>query len=161
MLRAPSATRRRLKEPLTITDSELDQGLELLTGASTTGSQLHFSLSRRADLVLIGMTSTPIGVDVETLASSEIIAEVGPLLHAAERAEMRAAAPSRRAHVFTSIWTRKEAYRKGIGVGITADLAADYLGADRQAATPRGWTVITVPVAPGYAAAAAIRRPAP
>jgi len=117
---------------------------------------LHFSLSRRADLVLIGIAPTPIGVDVEILPPAETIAEVSTLLHAAERTEIHLAAPSRRAHVFTSIWTRKEAYLKGIGIGITADLATHYLGSYEEDVTPPGWTVINLPVAAGYAAAAAI-----
>ena len=117
---------------------------------------LHFSLSRSAGLVLIGVAPTPIGVDVEILPSRETVAEVSGLLHAAERTEILSAAPSRRTQVFASIWTRKEAYLKAVGMGITADLAADHLGADEQTPTPPGWTVINVSVAAGYAAAAAI-----
>jgi 4'-phosphopantetheinyl transferase len=120
---------------------------------------LHFSLSRSAGLVLIGIAPTPIGVDVEALPPPETVAEVSALLHAAERREILSAAPSSRAQVFASIWTRKEAYLKGIGIGVTADLAAEHLGGGEQAANPPGWTVISLPVAAGYAAAAAISRP--
>jgi len=121
--------------------------------------RLHFSLSRSAGLVLIGIAPAPVGVDVEVLPPPETIADVSALLHAAERKEVLSAAPTRRAHVFATIWTRKEAYLKGIGVGIAADLATDYLGVDGQANTPKGWSVINVPVAAGYAAAAAIMQP--
>ena len=122
----------------------------------STGRPLHFSLSRSAGLVLIGIAPTPIGVDVEIVPPPETIAEVSELLHPIERREILSAASSRRAHVFTTIWARKEAYLKGIGIGITADLAADCLGAAEQATTLPGWTVISLPIAAGYAAAVAI-----
>ena len=120
---------------------------------------LHFSLSRSAGVVLIGIAPTPIGVDVEILPPPETVAEVSALLHAAERAEILSAAPTRRAHVFASIWTRKEAYLKAIGIGIATDLDAHYVGTDERATTPAGWTVVNLPVAAGYAAAAAVAQP--
>jgi len=121
---------------------------------------LHFSLSRSGGMVLIGIASVPIGVDIEMLAQPEIVNSVGALLHAAERKEIFLAAPSKRSQVFTRIWTRKEAYLKGIGMGITDDLAAEDLGGEEPTNAPQGWTVVKLPVATGYAAAVAIGRPA-
>lgn len=118
---------------------------------------LHFSLSYSGGLVLIGIASAPMGVDVETLPESETIDEVSALLHPAEQIEISSAGPSKRASVFTHIWTRKEAYLKGIGVGVTHDLAADYLGTEERAAPPLGWTVAAVPITAGYVAAAAVQ----
>ena len=120
---------------------------------------LHFSLSRSDGVVLIGIASAPVGVDVEALPQPETVAEVSALLHPAERTEIASAAPSKRAAVFTRIWTRKEAYLKGIGMGVIHDLAADYLGTEERVAAPRGWTVATVPITVGYAGAVAVQGP--
>jgi 4'-phosphopantetheinyl transferase len=120
---------------------------------------LHFSLSYSGGLALIGIAPAPVGVDVERLAPRETIDEVSPLLHPAERAEIASAPRPDRPSVFTRIWTRKEAYLKGVGIGVTHDLAADYLGSGEGTPGPIGWTVISVPIAAGYAGAAAVRGP--
>lgn len=122
-------------------------------------SRLHFSLSRSGGIVLIGIASAPVGVDVEALPDLETITEVSVLLHAAERTEILSAAPSKRAAAFARVWTRKEAYLKGVGIGVTHDLAADYLGTEERATAPLGWTVISLEAAAGYAAAAAVAGP--
>jgi 4'-phosphopantetheinyl transferase len=98
-----------------------------------------------------------VGVDVEMLAPLQTVDAASPLLHPAEQAEIASAPHSQRASVFTHIWTRKEAYLKGIGIGVTHDLAADYLGGESRAAGPAGWTVTSVPIGAGYAGAAAVR----
>ena len=118
----------------------------------------HFSISRSGGLVLIALASAPVGVDVEIFAHDETPSEVSSLLHADERSEIASAAPSKRIEVFARLWTRKEAYLKGIGTGIAHDLDADCLGTRQHGALPHGWTVLDVPVASGYAAAAAIKR---
>jgi len=120
---------------------------------------LHFSVSRRDDVVLIGLAATRIGVDVEALAGPETIAEVGALLHARERAEVVCAAPSEQPARFTRIWARKEAYLKGVGVGIAAGLSSAYLGAGQTTSRPLGWMVLDIPAPAGYAAAAALAAP--
>ena len=109
--------------------------------------------------MLIGIASAPVGVDVEVLPQPDVVSDVSALLHVAERREISSAAPSTRAEVFTRIWTRKEAYLKGLGVGVTHDLAADYLGAEERMAPPRGWSLVNVPAAVGYAAAVAAAAP--
>jgi 4'-phosphopantetheinyl transferase len=118
---------------------------------------LHFSLSRSGGLALIGIASDPVGVDVEAISQRDTVTEVSPLLHPAERTEILSAVPSKRAAAFTRIWTRKEAYLKGVGVGVTRDLTADYLGTEQQAAPPLGWTVVAAPVPAGYVGAAAVQ----
>jgi 4'-phosphopantetheinyl transferase len=120
---------------------------------------LHFSLSRSGDVVLIGIASALIGVDVEALPSREAVNEVSALLHPAEREEIDSAAATQRPAVFARLWTRKEAYLKGVGIGVTHDLAADYLGSEGRAAAPVGWRVVDVAAPAGYAAAAALEAP--
>lgn len=122
------------------------------------GGQLHFSLARSAGLVLIGVAGVAIGVDVEAVPSNGAADAVSALLHADERGEVRAASPAQRSGAFARLWARKEAYLKGVGTGVAADLAADYLGPCPHPDAPAGWKILDVPVAAGYAAAAAIDR---
>ena len=118
----------------------------------------HFSLSRSGGMVMAGIASVPVGVDIEALPSSATVAEVTGLLHPAERTEINSAAPGPRTETFSRIWTRKEAYLKAIGLGVAHDLSADYLGTQGRAAAPAGWTVATIPVPAGYGAAVAVAR---
>jgi 4'-phosphopantetheinyl transferase len=117
---------------------------------------LHFSIARSRGMVLIGLAPAPVGVDIEALPQRELAGDVVALLHPAERREIRSAPRSQQTAAFARAWTRKEAYLKGTGTGITQDLAAVYLGAQEDPAEPPGWAVIDVPVVAGYAAAAAI-----
>jgi 4'-phosphopantetheinyl transferase len=123
---------------------------------------VHFSLSTSGDVILIGIATAPVGVDVQVLAGSGAVGDVAELLHPAERAELSATAPSERVMAFTRLWTRKEAYLKGLGVGVAHGTATEYLGLQQRAPSPRGWSVIDVQVPPSYASAAAVRTgPAP
>jgi len=118
---------------------------------------LHFSLSTRGHVIVIGIATAPVGVDVEAVALPDVAGQVAGLLHPAERAELSAAAPSEQALVFTRLWTRKEAYLKGVGVGVGHGLALEYLGVEGRAATPSDWSVLEVPVPGPYVSAAAVR----
>jgi 4'-phosphopantetheinyl transferase len=119
---------------------------------------IHFSLARSADLVLVGLAHVPVGVDVEALANDRTLDPVVSLLHPAERDEIIAARPAERGPVFTRLWTRKEAYLKGLGTGIAHGLNTDYLGTQQPTSMPPGWEILEVPVPAGYAAAAAVQR---
>ena len=76
-------------------------------------------------------------------------------LHPAEREELRDMDPDGRRATFTRLWSRKEAYLKGIGVGVAHGLD-EYVGTRPQGAAPEGWTLLEVPVPPGFAASAAL-----
>jgi 4'-phosphopantetheinyl transferase len=122
------------------------------------GAEVHFSVARRPGLALIGIAAEPVGVDVEVVAGDGTVEDVEVLLHRAERDELAESAPSDRPLLFARIWTRKEAYLKGIGSGVADDLARDYLGITGREDGPRGWAAIEVPAPEGFAAAAAIKR---
>jgi 4'-phosphopantetheinyl transferase len=121
---------------------------------------LHFSLSHSSGLALIGVAAVPVGVDIERLLGAETVDVCAPALHPDEQTELSAAAGQVRSDRFSRIWTRKEAYLKGIGTGLSRSPAADYLGAD-PARHPAGWTVLDVPCTPTHAASAAVRGAAP
>jgi 4'-phosphopantetheinyl transferase len=117
-------------------------------------SAVQFSLSHGGDLVLVGVAATPVGVDVEQVPEIQVAADLSARLHPAEQHEI-AAAPRPEA-AFARVWTRKEAYLKGIGTGLSRGLGTDYLGAAGLAPLPDGWSVLDVPVPDGYAGAAAV-----
>jgi 4'-phosphopantetheinyl transferase len=111
-------------------------------------------------MALIGIAGVPIGVDTERLPSRETVEDCSQELHPAERSELAAAGVEEQNVRFGQIWTRKEAFLKGIGTGLSRSLSEDYLGADVER-HPRGWFLIDVTCGPTHCAAAAIRGPAP
>ncbi|MFI2782714.1 4'-phosphopantetheinyl transferase family protein [Streptomyces sp. ALB3] len=115
----------------------------------------HFSLSYGGDSVLIGIAARPLGVDIEPVPDAARARTLARVLHPAEAAEI--AADDDVALAFARIWTRKEAYLKGIGTGLGRALDADYLGLLDRTATPRGWVLANMDVARGHAAAVAVR----
>ncbi|MFJ5707499.1 4'-phosphopantetheinyl transferase family protein [Streptomyces sp. NPDC093105] len=117
----------------------------------------HFSLSHSGDVVLIGIAARRVGVDVETFPEATTVREVTAALHPAERAEIADAGHAPEA--FARVWCRKEAYLKGIGIGVARSLDKDYLGERDPAALPEGWAVQGVPTAGGHAAAVAVEGP--
>jgi 4'-phosphopantetheinyl transferase len=126
-------------------------GRPALSGAEPA---VQFSLSHGGDLVLVGVAATPVGVDVEEVPEVQVAADRTARLHPAEQHEI-AAAP-RPELAFARVWTRKEAYLKGIGTGLSRGLVTDYLGAAGLAPLPDGWSLLDVPVPAGYAGAAAV-----
>ncbi|TWE18213.1 4'-phosphopantetheinyl transferase family protein [Kitasatospora atroaurantiaca] len=120
----------------------------------------HFSLSHGGDLILIGIADHPIGVDVEAVPDAQAVAELAAVFHPAEQADLAAAPAARRAEEFARLWTRKEAYLKGLGTGFGRNPAADYLGSTGRAAMPPAWTITDLPAGPAHAASFALRAPA-
>ncbi|MER5966001.1 4'-phosphopantetheinyl transferase superfamily protein [Streptomyces sp. NPDC002057] len=123
------------------------------------GTPLHFSLSHSGDAALLGFADTPIGVDVETEPSPEAAGEVAAALHPHERAELAALPAHDRPTAFGRCWARKEAYLKGVGIGLGEDPSRTYVGAGPAPGVLPGWSLTDVPAFPGYAAACAIRTP--
>ncbi|MET8615950.1 4'-phosphopantetheinyl transferase family protein, partial [Streptomyces misionensis] len=120
---------------------------------------LHFSLSHSGDLVLVALAGTPVGVDVEGLASAEAVRSAQCALHATEVAELARLPAYERPAAFTRTWVRKEAYLKGLGTGLVRDPALDHVGTgDRPVSPSPRWTLRDVLVPAGYAAAVALRR---
>ncbi|MFC0599210.1 4'-phosphopantetheinyl transferase family protein [Streptomyces palmae] len=128
------------------------------------GAPLHFNMSHAGDLVLFAFAGTPIGADVERLQPVEVVDQVSPSLHARERAELAALPAAERPAAFARCWTRKEAYLKGLGTGLSRDPALDYLGTGPQPVPVGAWTLFDLPLdhlAPGYAGACAVLGLAP
>jgi 4'-phosphopantetheinyl transferase len=116
---------------------------------------VHFSLSHCRGLAMVGVAPVPLGVDVELRPRPETVDTCLPALHPGERRELSAVPLEARLELFGRVWTRKEAYLKGLGTGLGRAPHKDYLGAD-PSRRPAGWTVLDVPGGPFRHAAVAV-----
>ncbi|MCX5410061.1 4'-phosphopantetheinyl transferase superfamily protein (plasmid) [Streptomyces sp. NBC_00335] len=120
---------------------------------------LHFSLSHSHGVVLIGIATSTVGIDVQRVPSLETTDLCSPDLHPMEQKELALLAPTDRQLAFGRLWTRKEAYFKGLGTGLGRELSADYLGTDESEDAPErpeGWIVQNLPSCPAHVAASAL-----
>jgi 4'-phosphopantetheinyl transferase len=140
--------------------------------SSEFGSRLAFNLAHSAGLALIAIAAAPsVGVDVEYIRAESDYADIARhFFSTAENTDLMAVPSDRYAETFFSCWTKKEAYLKACGKGLTlplnsfsVPLTADsvntcvnlYAAADDIAPSKR-WSLYTLRPAPGYAGALAI-----
>lgn len=135
-------------------------GRPALAASSGRSPAPHFSLSHSSGLALIGVAAAPVGVDVERLPRPETVEVCRTALHPDEQRELADCHPHARQAAFGRIWTRKEAFLKGLGTGLSRSPARDYLGTD-PARRPDGWSVLDIACGTTHAAAAAVRGDAP
>ncbi|MEU9284508.1 4'-phosphopantetheinyl transferase superfamily protein [Streptomyces sp. NPDC048275] len=125
---------------------------------------VHFSLSHAGDLALVSLARQPVGVDVEEARNIRAsVDDIVPQFHPAERSLLVRMAREAREEALLSAWVRKEAYLKGLGIGLAADLADVHTGLGDPYGSPGltpGWSLATVAVPQGYAAAVALRQAA-
>jgi 4'-phosphopantetheinyl transferase len=129
---------------------------------------LHFNLTRSQDLALIAVTrACAVGIDVEwihPINDAENIA--ARFFSPREAAELAAIPNGQREAAFYNLWTRKEAFLKATGEGITEKLGQievsflpeqpaqiRSISGDSRAAAD--WTLTGFTPAPGYVAAVA------
>jgi 4'-phosphopantetheinyl transferase len=130
---------------------------------------VHFNVSHSGRYALVAFTSgAPIGVDVEVVRADRPRPRFAERFFAAQEVEaLYALPPSERAAAFARIWTRKEAYVKALGAGLTRPLqrfAVSHAPGESDAlrwvdGEPREvarWTVGDLAVADGYAGAVAL-----
>ncbi|MFD4766367.1 4'-phosphopantetheinyl transferase family protein [Streptomyces niveus] len=134
----------------------------LLTGPDGQGAPggPYFSLSHCAGVTLIGLADVLVGVDVERLPSRRTVELCLARLHPRERAELLRVRRAERPLEFCRLWTRKEAYLKALGTGLSRGLDRDYLGAGGEG-RPVGWSVVNLSCGPQgrtHAAALAVPR---
>ncbi|GAA1867765.1 4'-phosphopantetheinyl transferase family protein [Myceligenerans crystallogenes] len=96
----------------------------------------EFSISHGGGLaaVAVAPAGVDVGVDVEPVVPARTSDEIIASLHPREQELVAQADPAGRAAAFTRIWSRKEAYLKGLGIGLGRSLAADDL-----TVAPPGW----------------------
>jgi 4'-phosphopantetheinyl transferase len=130
------------------------------------GSVFRVSLAHSGEVALVAVASgQEVGVDVEVFrAETESWSLSSHALTESEQARLKALPVSRRSGAFLSIWTRKEAVLKALGVGLALDPQLIELEGEKILTAPpelgrtREWTLVDLPL-PGHAAALALRGP--
>jgi 4'-phosphopantetheinyl transferase len=136
--------------------------VQIVTGAggkpTLACSHLCFSAARSAGIALYATSwRMDVGVDVEAIrATADIDAIAARFFSEAEQRALASLPPAQRLAASFQCWTRKEAYVKGIGSGLTFPLhTVEVWGGGRRRVTVSGWAVHEVDIAPGFAAAVA------
>lgn len=129
---------------------------------------LQFNVSHSRDLALFGFTrKRELGVDVEGIRPDFATLEIANRFFAADEAALLTALPEgERPGAFFNCWTRKEAYIKARGVGLSQGLssfavtlkqgeAPALVRVDNDASAPDRWTMLDLDVGAEYRASAA------
>ncbi len=133
------------------------------------GAGLCFNLSHSSELALYGLTrGGDLGIDVELrrpMPDAEQIAE--RFFSLSERRALRAIPKEEKSNAFFNCWTRKEAYIKATGDGLSMPLnrfdvtltpgdPPRMLSAEGSEEKAAGWTLFHLEPAAGYVGAIAI-----
>jgi 4'-phosphopantetheinyl transferase len=119
---------------------------------------LSFSASRTGNVALYATSwRMKVGVDIEAIRpGTDIHGMTARFMSPAEQRALASLAPARHRQAFFQCWTRKEAYLKGIGVGLNFPLRnLDVWDGTDRPATVSGWSVHQVDLGPGFAGAVA------
>lgn len=138
---------------------------------SILGAPLDFNLSHSADIAVFAFTSgCAIGVDVEQVRPMPDMIPIARRLFAKEEcADLLSTPAAERNHAFFRCWTRKEAFIKAAGQGLSypldrfrvslLDYQAALLAIDGSAGNAREWAIHHLEPAPGYVGAVVARGP--
>ncbi|MFC2106155.1 4'-phosphopantetheinyl transferase family protein [Candidatus Bipolaricaulota bacterium] len=87
---------------------------------SIAGSELEFNLTHSADLALLALCcGRRVGIDVERISPMPCALDIARRFFSAdEYTELASFPPDLQSAAFYATWTRKEAFLKGLGVGI-------------------------------------------
>ncbi len=131
---------------------------------------IEFNVSHSGDVVLVAIgQQQPLGVDVEAEKTHRDFLRLALRFFAPGEVErLKSVSESERAAAFYRCWTRKEAYLKARGTGITLGLdtfEVAFLPDEPEAVvrtppddSPQNWNVYTIDSAPGHAAALIVAR---
>jgi len=124
---------------------------------------LHFSSSSSGDCCLIALTEVgPVGIDVERVAPRTRLERIAETRFAPEEAEAILSLDGEaRLRAFYNCWTRKEAYLKATGAGLTVPLDRVVVSVDDERPAilalegddPADWRVASLEPRPGFVAA--------
>lgn len=142
-------------------------GKPALAAAGAAPQPLQFNLSHSGSRVLLALCrDDPVGVDIE---APRVVPDQLPIARrffsAGEAAALAALPVAQQQAAFFRCWTRKEAYLKAHGTGLSGGLGSFSVSLDelappqwfRDPAEPAGWTLLPLAVPDGYCAAIAWR----
>lgn len=129
---------------------------------------LHFNSSDSNEMALYAITkTTPVGVDIEYQQKSVEAQAIAERFFADSEMEILRALPEeKKSAAFFAIWTRKEAFIKAVGEGLSFSLKKFAVNATTPAALlsvhedineASHWSIINLAPAEDYAGAVAIR----
>jgi 4'-phosphopantetheinyl transferase len=119
---------------------------------------LGFNLSHSGDLAVVAVGNVPeVGVDIESIRPVPDWEEIARLsFHPVESEWVRSAAAERRTEAFFQVWTKKEAYIKACGRGMSHPLDSfRVVGPVSQ----QEYVITRLELPPGYAGAVAYSPP--
>lgn len=128
--------------------------------------ELSFNVSASGPHFMAGFSRAPIGVDIERLRPMEDMLDVAERFFApGESRALRGMPPALRQRGFFNCWTRKEAYVKAMGGGLSIPLDGFEVSlgepAELRAADPPGgsaaWTMFALAPTPSTVAAVAVQ----
>ena len=135
-------------------------------------SHLEFNLTHSGERAALAVaTRTPVGIDIETIRTARDPLALARRFFAPEEAqELAVMPPDRRDRAFLTVWTRKEAFVKGVGVGLSGhlgrfrvscdpDLQARLLAVDWDPNLARQWQLRDLRLAEGWIGALAVGSP--
>lgn len=136
------------------------------------GEALRFNVAHSDDLAVIGLTEDDrLGVDVErTRALRDIDSLAGTVFSAHELDVFRSLPPASKGQAFFNCWTRKEAFVKAVGEGLSHPLdafdvtlrpgeEARLLQVEGSPARAAGWSLLDLRPMDGWAGAVAVEYP--
>jgi 4'-phosphopantetheinyl transferase len=131
-------------------------------------SRIHFNLSHSGEMAVIALTyDCAIGVDIEQLRPMTDMQEIAERFFCPEEAAEILSVPAPgREEAFFRCWTRKEAYIKAVGVGLSVplesfrvtvrpNLPASLIHIGRDTDATEGWILRDLSLRKGYEAAVA------
>ncbi|CAN5525009.1 hypothetical protein BH10PSE14_BH10PSE14_19230 [soil metagenome] len=132
-----------------------DYGKPILPGGP------QFSLSHAGDRMMLAVSDDEVGCDLERIDDELDWRPIADgLFTPAERAALAALAPPAGRRGFFACWTRKEAFVKALGLGLSYPLAAFDVSVGARARLQsggEGWAIAAPPAPPGFTAALVAR----
>jgi 4'-phosphopantetheinyl transferase len=150
------ALRQRLSEVLAIPPAEIEFSYNPYGKPETPG--VHFNVSHAGDYAFIAISKTRVvGVDIERVSRAHLSDRIPERFFSpSEVRALRSLPEPDQLRAFFICWTRKEAYVKARGLGLSLALDSFDVSLDHPARFLRGvegWEIESLPAPEGYAAA--------
>lgn len=128
---AHAATREILSRYLSCTPNAIEFTQNAFGKPMLSSRALEFNLSHSQNTALLAVTDRPIGVDVEYIARSIDVLGLAKRFFAAEEYEdLLSYSTEEQKILFFRIWTRKEAFIKAVGKGLSQNLDSFVVSSD-------------------------------